>query len=326
MSKKRSNYEKGKDFEDLVESLEKLLLPEGIKIERNIRLPDKDTTSGTREVDILLTMQIAHYEMKVGIECRDRNDTNDIAWMDSLIRRKEDLGLSRVVGVSTSEFSGPMIEKAKKHDITLRNLNPIDIAELSEWFEISEYKLSKLIIKFTNVNALYESPFPLTPQIDDAVLSHLNKALKNIFEPLFYAPRTDQYLSFDQIWHEGCTTKPDMVSDWVRRLSHDTGPLVATVIQERLSGLELPGISDITVREIVFNVEILREVISVPISQAMKYQQDGKALAYLISFEKEIAGIKYSIDISRTDENIAVNIISPSNVTFGARELPANDT
>ena len=80
---------KGREFEKLVEKLEKLLAGDDVEIIRNARLHDK-RTGGEREIDILLRTKLGgSHEINIILECRDRKAKPDVRWIDEPVCVKD---------------------------------------------------------------------------------------------------------------------------------------------------------------------------------------------------------------------------------------------
>lgn len=66
-----------------------------------------------REVDVLLTFSQSGLPVRIAIECRNWRIKHDVAWIDLLIGKYRDLGIDKVVAVSSTGFTPAAIAKAK---------------------------------------------------------------------------------------------------------------------------------------------------------------------------------------------------------------------
>ena len=110
---KGSTREKGDILEKIVAEMHEVL---GIKIERNQFLPSVDGSGRTREIDVLITSQVAGFPVRIAIECKNEKKTTDIERIDAFIGKLQDIGIpvQHGVFVSTSRYASGSIEHAKR--------------------------------------------------------------------------------------------------------------------------------------------------------------------------------------------------------------------
>lgn len=128
---------KGRELEQLVAILEESLGPKGIIIKSPDYLIDKDTKE-RREVDISLRSKVGSFEILAIIECRDRDEVQDVRWIEELASKCKSVGADKIVAVSSDKFSSGAIKKAECLSIDIRTMNNIDAKEIAEWFECKE--------------------------------------------------------------------------------------------------------------------------------------------------------------------------------------------
>jgi hypothetical protein len=75
----------------------------------------------------------------VAIECRDRDGREDVQWIDALVGKRGDTGVSKVIGVSSSGFSGTAKKYAAATGIELREMLSISADDVFEWLEVREF-------------------------------------------------------------------------------------------------------------------------------------------------------------------------------------------
>jgi len=313
MSKKRQNPQKsqsskrGDDFENLVENLERLLATSDIKIERNVRLRDIETTHGTREVDILLTAKVGEGEYKVAIECRDRKKVDDITWMDALIRRREDLGLDKVIAVSKSNFSSAMMEKAKVHDITLRKINPIDITEIADWFGVSQLRVTGRITELYDYEIFTVVETPLTPQALQTLKDELILAKTKYANAYFYVPRSGGHASLKFIWDDFCRRHPDLVAQWKDAALRSDSPIFLEVPYKMPEIVLVSKVREVRIEAIIFKAKLSKDISYAPPSQILRYQEGGTKLVDIVRFEKDIKGHTFSVEVRGSNERVHID-------------------
>ena len=146
----------GKEFEELVARIEKILAPLGA----NVTSPDyiKDKVTGRkREVDASIRVGDGDGESTdlVTIECRDyKEGRQDDRWIEQLITKREKLGAKKTIAVSSTGFSDSATITARHYGIELRQMSKITDTEIAkQWlggFGISvvfcEFRLERLEI------------------------------------------------------------------------------------------------------------------------------------------------------------------------------------
>lgn len=116
----------GKSLEDVVALIEGMGLQDGFKVERRQVIRNDDGTPSA-ELDILISGWSGSVPTQVLIECRDRpsDGPQGVSWIEQLQGRKQRLGLSDVVGVSSTGFSSVATEEAKRLNVHLRTMNSL---------------------------------------------------------------------------------------------------------------------------------------------------------------------------------------------------------
>lgn len=124
-------------FEELVARIEKALAPMGAIV----KSPDsiKDLFTGrSREVDTSIRYTIGTIPILITVECRKRNRVEDVVWIEQLIAKKQNIGASRTVAVSSKGFTDSAIESAKKFGIELRTVSDMSAEEVGQWHTLRE--------------------------------------------------------------------------------------------------------------------------------------------------------------------------------------------
>lgn len=102
----------GKSLEKLITSLEKALVDSGnVVVESPKRLTDK-ITGKLREHDVVLTINQAHHQVIVAIECRDRSRPITVNEVEGLWKKCQDTGVDHGVIVSSIGFYNTARKKA----------------------------------------------------------------------------------------------------------------------------------------------------------------------------------------------------------------------
>jgi hypothetical protein len=103
------------DFQMLVTLINGCLRDSG-KVEESALLVDK-TSGEKREVDVLITSDIADYPVNISVEVRDRARKADITWVEEMHAKHSHLPTDKLVLVSRRGFSKRALDKAKFYGI-----------------------------------------------------------------------------------------------------------------------------------------------------------------------------------------------------------------
>ena len=114
----------GRTLEKLIASLEKLLTGTNVEIKSPDYIKGVNSES-LREVDVSLRTQIGSIEILVILECRDRQKTDDVTWIEQLATKRMDVLASKAVSISSSGFSSGAIKTAKHFGIELRTIESL---------------------------------------------------------------------------------------------------------------------------------------------------------------------------------------------------------
>lgn len=73
--------------------------------------------SDLREVDVLITSQVAGHSVKVAVEASDTGRRTSVEWVERMIGKHDDLRIDKLVLYSGSGFTKSALDKAVAHDI-----------------------------------------------------------------------------------------------------------------------------------------------------------------------------------------------------------------
>lgn len=137
--KDRTRNDKGILLEQLVAKLHE---DEGVKVETNVFLPPKSgDQSRAREIDVLLTRDIAGYPVRVAIQCKNYGKPINIGQVGEFKDLLEDVGIPCQQGimVSVNGYQSGAINRAKELEIKTLVLEGLDEtrlrAEIQETFQ-----------------------------------------------------------------------------------------------------------------------------------------------------------------------------------------------
>lgn len=123
---------KWREFEKLVSRVEKLLSPQGAIVRSPDRLKDK-VTGQAREVDASIRYVVGSVNVLITIECRDRKAISDDTWIEQLATKKQKIGASHTIAVSSTNFTESAIKSAQLYGIELRVIRSITNKDILSW-------------------------------------------------------------------------------------------------------------------------------------------------------------------------------------------------
>jgi hypothetical protein len=129
-------YASGKEIEELVATIEGLLLPQGFTVAKNPRIYD-DHGVPLAEFDIEIRGKLGSADIAWLIECRNRPCDGPAPgkWIEQLMGRRGRFNFDKVMAVSTTGFSQGAIECADRFGIALRAVDAI-APELTLWLRM----------------------------------------------------------------------------------------------------------------------------------------------------------------------------------------------
>ncbi|OHB98109.1 MAG: hypothetical protein A2W74_03745 [Planctomycetes bacterium RIFCSPLOWO2_12_38_17] len=127
----------GKQLEQIVKQIEKLLLPNNFQVKSNERIFKEGVQIA--EFDIEIEGRLGSTDIKWLIECRDRPSDGPApgSWIEQLVGRRNRFGFNKVTAVSTTGFANGVKQFADESGIELRTVKEITFDEISDWFLLS---------------------------------------------------------------------------------------------------------------------------------------------------------------------------------------------
>ncbi len=130
----------GRDLELLVARIEAELSAAGVAIKSPDHLPDR-IAGGTREVDVSLRSKVGSADVLVIVECRDRRRREDVTWIEQVHSKRQAVGASRAIAVSSRAFSSKARIAAKNYGIEVRMLSQISDSDIRRWAGVLQVSL-----------------------------------------------------------------------------------------------------------------------------------------------------------------------------------------
>lgn len=153
---KGSTREKGDVLEKIIAEMHDVL---GVKMERNVFLPTLDGSGRTREIDVLITSQVAGFLIRIAIECKNENEVTGIQKIDGFIGKLQDVGIPTQLGIfiSTSRYTSGAVKRAKS--VGIRTFLLQDISnELPHAVKDAYQSKIYLLLTITNITVSNDVP------------------------------------------------------------------------------------------------------------------------------------------------------------------------
>ncbi|MFZ1265714.1 MAG: hypothetical protein WAU95_04560, partial [Anaerolineae bacterium] len=175
MPRTKRTISQWREFEKLVALLESHLVPQGAAIRSPDHIPDR-ITGEPREVDISVRYQVGSVPILITIECRKRAATQDTTWIEQLVQKRDDIGASVTVAVSSRRFTKPAIKKARFHNIETRLLREISEDAIKAWAKgidiivvSGKFGMGRLGLRFQGV------PVDQSPSLTQEIIDEYSK-------------------------------------------------------------------------------------------------------------------------------------------------------
>jgi len=143
---------KGDIVEQIVAAMHKM---PGVTVETNVFLCSQDDGEEPREIDVLLSSDVAGYPVHVAIECKNEEKPTGVGDIDEFIGKLEDVGIPTQLGifVSASRYTKGAIRRARTAGIQtllLRNITQELPRSAREVFQSLLY----LLLTITNIQVI----------------------------------------------------------------------------------------------------------------------------------------------------------------------------
>lgn len=286
----------GREFELLIEKIEKIVLPEGASISSPGFIKDR-ITGEQREVDILIEHNVGTFHIVIVIECRNRASIQDTTWIEQIHSKLNDIKVNKAIAVSTSAFSKPAIEKAKFYNIETRTYKEINTEFIKSWWRVNDIKMFTRQFNILGV----------TMQGDNCEVESDFFNGKNV-ETKFINRTTDERLfSVNDIFSGICKK----ISDW-DVLVPNGASIRKTIIVEFTNTQDgffiTQNESKINLEKMFFDVELSLVIKNIPLSRAVKYESGEKEISSVVEFDDFPIGENLTLQfIKNADGSISLS-------------------
>ena len=122
-----------RQFELLVALIESEARPRGATVTSPDRIRDS-VTGVMREVDAAIRFRAGDVDILVTVECRKRKRKADDTWIEQLVTKREKIGATRTIAVTSAGFTESAKLTADRYGIDLRHLQEIRAKDIDDWF------------------------------------------------------------------------------------------------------------------------------------------------------------------------------------------------
>jgi hypothetical protein len=255
-----------KQFEQLVARIEEDAGPLGLTVVS----PDKivcKITGRKREVDASIRNRTGTADVLITIECRKRHPKQDVTWIEQLAAKREAIGASCTIAVSSSGFTPSAEAVARRYGIQLRRLSDVSAAEINSLMRIDfvlfthkRVALARAGLRFARTEQ-WKTP---SPEDVDMVLPDSTE----IHSPLFRNVDTNATWSLNDLWHqvqEAIDPFEDIQNDHVPVIRTACFPYPGNVVIETDGGPKILG-------DVLLSVALWLEVEQIDLDSARKVE------------------------------------------------------
>ncbi|MFQ5793804.1 MAG: restriction endonuclease [Candidatus Bipolaricaulia bacterium] len=316
---------KGRDLEKLVALLEERLGPQGIEVTSPDYIRGKESKS-RREVDVSLRGRVGSASILVIVECRDRQEDEDVTWIEQLAYKAKDVGASKVMAVSSEGFTSGAINRAEANSIELRTLKEVDPDEILLWFGVQEIVGFKHCVDFTHVSILLAAPDDSTVELPPEVLEMFEPPF-DIHAKVFRRKKDGSQASLWDIWTS--VSRDEVYSDIVpgdpKAKRHVR--LVFPNKQDRFQLATTAGVLDIAYVDI--SAKLWIEVEKHPLTTVCLYRDDTETIVRTAEFKFEAMGRELTLGLHQLPDSgeqfVSIRATDEESINFNLVLVSINE-
>ncbi len=133
----------------------------GLSVQRDVFLPSLDGSERTREIDVLISTQVAGYPVRVAVECKNEKQPVGPTRIDEFIGKLDDVGIPRQHGVfvTPTRFTAGGLKRAKAafiETLLFKDLTEALPAAVATAFQSVVY----LLLSISNIVVRNDRPGP----------------------------------------------------------------------------------------------------------------------------------------------------------------------
>lgn len=255
-------------------------------------LTDK-ITGEKREIDVLIQYKDDEGNLRsIGIECRDRNNKENVMWIEQLVTKKNDLGLDFMIATTTKDFSKTAIEKALHYGVIIEKAEMLDSKLIEEKTKEFICDVFYLIVKVKECSFL----------LNNGNIIDLKSMLKNLslIEKSMLLRKLDEILLLDFDFAA-------MLEQTELKLENFFEPQKEAFaeLNRTLYGTDNRGdiLEKLKINAISYKLELQPHRISLPLNKSLS-----------VFFVKEKENKKYRALFGSEEENITIGYLSDNNI------------
>lgn len=280
---------KGRDLERLVSILEKTLSKYQIKI----KSPDyiEGINSGSnREIDISLRGKIGSANVLIILECRDRKKKQQVAWIEQIASKKEDVEAHKAIAVTSTGFSKGAVNTALRHNIELRTMETITPDEIVLWFEPTSFVLFTRMIHNVHIEV----------DLLDKDIQKINALDFHAKSKSFSISKTGELVSFLDIWNNSPL-------DEIYKEVPDNGDRIAKKIVLNFTNPEelyeiVTEDGNYKIQRLLIQAELYITKKDNPLSSIKIYKSGDEEIAKTAQFDFDIHGTPHVLEFHKATD------------------------
>jgi len=303
----------GREFERLIEKLERLVASSDVEIIRNAKLIDK-RTGGEREIDILLKAKVAgSHDINIIIECRNRNANPDVKWIDEIATKRNAVGAHKAVAISSIPLTKKALKAAEAENIAVRTVSALNISDVSQWFQAKVITVVQPRSKVRGVSFEVCGCQPIDDVQQKAIEKNLKKILDNKTKAYLFDRSTKTSHTLATIWANSVKIPPNVVKK-LEGEPKGTSERVVFTINLKKTPFEIVDMKGFNVCKILFRVEVTIEIKEYSPTEILKYAENQDSLSEIIRFKVEVDGRDIDIDFVKNSKGLNVAMSNAKNV------------
>jgi hypothetical protein len=251
------------------------------------------------------------------VECRDRDDTEDVTWVEQLASKRDAVGADKAVAVSATGFTRGAKNAAPTYGIPLRTLQQIDLSEVLLWFPFQEMPLDRLCWTLHHFEIAVD---PSALESVQSVTGSVDKVLVRAKHNGVWAP------IWQHLWNDlpGPRLYEGVPADGTRIRHAVKIPFPSE--QQRYQIQTATGLVD--VMEVIIIADLWIERQQIPLALVQSYDDEGHTLARDAQFHVDHEYAKLVVSLSkypdRGTQSIAVwGTGKPNIATFLEADVSA---
>ena len=281
---------KGKKFENEYAWLHEI--NKDYKITSPAYLPDK-ITGEKREVDVLIQYNDEEGKQRnIAIECRDRNQNENVMWIEQLVTKKTDLGLDYMIATTTKDFTKSAVEKALHYGVIIEKAEMLDSKLIEEKTKEFMCDIFYLVVKVKKCNFLLNNGKEIS----------LKKMLKNtnIIENGMLIRKLNEILLLDFDFTTMLEQTELKMEDFFEPQTESFAEINRTIY-----GTDHRGdiLEKLKINAITYSLELKPFRLSLPLNKSLS-----------VFFVEEKGNKKYRALFGTDEENITIGYLSDNNV------------